>query len=296
LLYVDRDSPMGLRISCVVVLFNPTNVVVELVRALSAEGYGVVVVVNAAAESILREIRMLPSVSLIDNGGNVGLGTALNVGIRYAFSVNGSDFVALFDQDSSPDSSMPAALVTELEASAVERVACIGPMLVDKKDRKACYGANNRKRPPECRRSIPTSGSVIPRAAYEAVGPMMDQLFIDGIDHEWCFRASSKGYAVLVSESTQMLHDMGDASLNYFGQYKPVHRSPVRHYYIVRNAIYLAKLSYLPLAWRLMELFKTVRRILAYLVVSTSRMRSFRMIWCAIRDGYASRMGKCSCH
>jgi rhamnosyltransferase len=283
------------RISCVVVLFNPQATVVGLVRSLAAAGYGVVVVVNGANEEILREVRAVPSVSVIDNGGNVGLATALNVGIRHAFSSNQSDYVTLFDQDSSPEASMPAALVEELEASGIERVACIGPMLDDKKDQSARYDANNRQRLAECPRSVPTSGTVISQPAFDAIGPMMDQLFIDGIDHEWCLRAASKGYAVLVSARTRMLHDMGDASLNYFGQYKPIHRSPIRHYYIVRNAIYLAKLHYLPLGWRMIELLKTVRRMVVYLAVSTNRMRTARLIACALRDGMVSRMGACSC-
>lgn len=285
---------MSYPISCVVVLFNPKEAVVGFVRLLAEGGYGVVVVVNAADQSILREIRTVPSVSVVDNGGNVGLATALNVGIRHAFASNGSDFVVLFDQDSGPDATMPSALVAELEAGDTGMVACIGPLLVDRKNVSAKYETNcdspDARRP----RSIPTSGTVIPRQAFEAVGPMMEELFIDGIDHEWCLRAWSKGYAVRVSRKVQMTHDMGDASLNYFGRYKPIHRSPVRHYYIVRNAIYLARLEYLPLHWRIIELLKTVRRIVAYCVVSSDRRRSLRLIAHAVGDGLAKRMGACS--
>jgi rhamnosyltransferase len=282
-------------ISCVLVLFNPNQSVIRLVRTLASGGYGVVAVINAADELILGELLGIRGASVLDNKENLGLATALNIGIRYAFDVNGSEFVALFDQDSAPDASMPRALVTELQESPAAKVACIGPILVDMKDVEARCASNNEPRRPGGPRSIPTSGTVISKAAYDAIGPMMDELFIDGIDHEWCLRAWSKGYIVLVSKSTSMLHNLGDAGFNYFGQYKPIHRSPIRHYYIVRNAIHLAKLGYLPLGWRMIELLKTVRRIFAYLVLSTNRMRTFRMIGCAICDGVASRMGVCSC-
>jgi rhamnosyltransferase len=284
---------MTFPISCVVVLFNPVESAVGLVRTLVSGGNGVVVVVNAADDSILRELRTIQSVSMLDNKENLGLATALNIGIRHAFEANGSEFVALFDQDSSPEAAMPRDLVTELQASSVATVACIGPILIDRKDVEARYASNDEPHRGDRPRSIPTSGTVISKAAYDAVGPMMDELFIDGIDHEWCFRARSKGFAVLVSQHTRMLHDMGDASLNYFGRYKPVHRSPVRHYYIVRNAIYLARLAYLPLRWRVIELLKTVRRIFAYLVVSSDRRRTFRLIAHAVGDGLAARMGAC---
>ena len=131
-------------------------------------------------------------------------------------------------------------------------------------------------------------------AAYQAGVPMMEELFIDGIDHEWCFRAWSKGYAVRVSNRVTMLHDMGDASLNYFGRYKPVHRSPVRHYYVVRNTLYLTRLAYLPLGWRLRELLKTPRRIAAYVLFSSDRWRTVRLIAHALCDGLAGRMGACA--
>lgn len=284
---------MTFNISCVVVLFKPDRSVVDLVRTLASGGYGVVVVVNAADESILCDVREIKSVFVLDNKGNVGLATALNFGIRHAFDVNGSDYVVLFDQDSVPDASMPRDLANELLSCSIAKVACIGPMLLDRKDRDARYATNARQSYPGRPFSIPTSGTVIPRAAYQMVGPMMDELFIDGIDHEWCLRAWSKGYTVMVSTRSQMLHDMGDASLNYFGRYKPVHRSPIRHYYIVRNAIFLSKCHYLPVQWRAIELLKTLRRILAYLAVSSDRGRTLRLIGRAIHDGLRSRMGPC---
>jgi rhamnosyltransferase len=286
---------MRFSISCVVVLFNPKDEVVRTIESLAAAGLGVVVVVNSASDALLREIAAIHSASIINNHENIGLATALNLGIRHAFEVNGSDFVALFDQDSSPSVSMVADLTRELQTSTLEKVACIGPMLVDKKKQSAAYRSNNRQVSRARPRSIPTSGTVIPRDAFFAVGPMMDELFIDGIDHEWCFRASSKGYAVLVSGTTHMLHDMGDAGLNCFGQYKPVHRAPIRHYYIVRNALFLARLEHLPLGWRIGELLKTIRRIAVYLAVSTNRKQTLRLVGHAIRDGLASRLGPCKC-
>lgn len=281
------------RISCVIVLYHPPAGVASIVRALATGGYGVVVVVNAADDASLDELHSISSVSVLDNKRNLGLATALNIGIKHAFEVNGSEFVALFDQDSAPEASLPRDLVSELQSSSVERAACIGPTLIDRKDPDARYATNDELGRPRAPRSIPTSGTVIARSAYDAIGPMMDELFIDGIDHEWCLRAWSKGFAVLVSQRVRMLHDMGDASLNYFGRYKPVHRSPVRHYYIVRNAIYLARLAYLPLQWRAVELLKTVRRIFVYLAVSSDRTRTLRLLGHAVGDGWRARMGAC---
>ncbi len=61
---------------------------------------------------------------------------------------------------------------------------------------------------------------LIGRAAYEAIGGMRDELFIDGIDHEWCFRAKSLGYRTFVARDVTMSHDMGEVGVSLFGRYQ----------------------------------------------------------------------------
>lgn len=282
-------SELAGRLACILVLFNPLAGVAETVRRLAAR-YPVILVVNAAGMEFIAQFEGLDGLFVLRNPGNIGLAAALNRGVAFAFGELGVSFVTLFDQDSNPDVSMPENLLKEL----LERrgqVACIGPRLFDKKEVSAHYATNDASAS-RCR-SIPTSGSVIPKSVFEEVGPMMESLFIDGIDHEWCFRACHKGYEVRVSERTSMVHDMGDSGLNYFGRYKPVHRSPIRHYYIVRNTLALSRLDYLPLGWRALELMKTVRRIVAYLIFSSNRRLTLRLLAWAILDGLRGHLGPC---
>lgn len=280
-------------ISCVIVLFNPDVNVVDVAKGLAQFGYPVILVVNAASPSILAALEAIHGVTIIVNPQNIGLASALNIGLKQGFDQNQSQFVALFDQDSQPETSLPMRLALELLERQAESVACIGPQLTDKKQVGATYKVNNRLLDPKVPRSIPTSGTVISKEAWLSVGPMLDALFIDGIDHEWCFRAYSKGYRVLVSEHVQMLHNMGDLGLNYFGSYKPVHRSPIRHYYIVRNTLYLMKLSFLPLQWRAVEFLKTLRRMAFYTAVSANRTKTLKLMARAISDGLVGRLGAC---
>jgi len=280
-------------ISCVIVLFNPDAGVVDVAKGLAQFGYHVILVVNAAPQSILTVLEAIQGATVVINPQNIGLASALNIGLKQGFDQNQSKFVALFDQDSQPENSLPIQLAQELTEHQSESVACIGPQLTDKKQAEATYTDNNRLLDPRVPRSIPTSGTVIPKEAWLSVGPMLDALFIDGIDHEWCFRAYSKGYRVLVSEHVQMLHNMGDLGLNYFGSYKPVHRSPIRHYYIVRNTLYLVKLSFLPLQWRAIEFLKTLRRMVFYAAVSSNRAKTLKLMVRAIGDGLMGRLGAC---
>lgn len=281
-------------IACIIVFFNPKPEALDTVSRLAFRGYCVVVVVNQASRDILRKLRLVQHVHLIVNPSNVGLATALNQGISLAFDQLNASYVNLFDQDSMPDDSLPLTLASEFRDFPENTLACVGPMLIDRKDPDAVYAQNNLEFLGKMPVTIPTSGTLISEVAWRKVGPMLDSLFIDGIDHEWCLRAKHKGYQIRLSQTVTMVHDMGDASVNVLGIYKPIHRSPIRHYFIVRNALFLASLQYLPLKWRLSEIAKTIRRIIVYLFVSSDRRKSFKFICRAIADGLHGRLGSCS--
>lgn len=283
---------MASEVACVVVFYHPTPASLETVRLL-ATANPVVVVVNQADTAQITALKQMARVDVIQNPENLGLATALNQGLAFAFDQLAMDYVVTFDQDSTPDIGLPNALVQALVAEGADHVACLGPRLLDRKSAHASYAYDQSAERPLRPRTIPTSGTLFTRAAWRQVGPMLELLFIDGIDHEWCFRAYEKGFHVAVSPQVTMLHDMGDTGIRVFGRFKPIHRSPIRHYFIIRNTLYLCSLSYVPKGWKVSEVFKTVRRIAVYLLVSTDRGRSARLMCRAIRDGIAGRLGPC---
>jgi len=281
------------KVSCVFVFYDPPRVALDTVARLNSYGYQVVVAVNQASPDVIQNLELLEGVHPIINSSNLGLATALNQGIYLSFDQLLVDYVVLFDQDSIPDTTMPLALVSEYENFSKGEVACMGPMLVDCKDLSATYSHNTLELLGRMPLTIPTSGTLISSSVWGDVGPMLDDLFIDAVDHEWCFRAQHKGYQIRLSRNLTMIHNMGDASFKLRGKYKPIHKSPIRHYYIIRNALYLISLDYLPIKWRITELAKTIRRALIYPLISTDFVKSFKLIGFAIFDGIRGRLGPC---
>lgn len=273
-------------IACIFVLYHPETSVLNKLDRFIEFGYSVIVVINAIDQHSLEKLQSKRDLHVINNPNNIGLASALNQGIKYAFDHLNTQFVILFDQDSEPHAELPTQLAREFMAHG-SGLACIGPMLTDIKTRDAQYLAQNKASV----QTIPTSGTVISQEAFIKVGPMMDALFIDSIDHEWCFRAVQMGFKIAVSNKVLMPHNMGELGLNWMGQYKPLYRNPVRHFYIIRNSIYLIKLPYIPLSWRLNESRKIFRRIAIYLWASNDRYRSLRLIYKAVIDGFYSRLG-----
>ena len=274
-------------VAAVVVLYWPDPETISFIKELNRGGWWLVVVVNSIDEHNRDRLNQIAPRDIIYNRQNLGLAYALNQGCEQAFQ-SGATHVLLLDQDSRPHRDLPAQLLDDLISltSNGHAIGAIGPKLVDMKDSSGTAGTGNKSHPRfETVDTLATSGSLISRAAFESVGKMYDWLFIDDIDHEWCFRASHGRYAVIRSNRREMIHNMGDGGVTLLGRYRPLHRSPVRHYYITRNTIYLCRQPYVRLGWRVTEALKLWYRIPIYLLISTNPISSFNKIILAIIDG-----------
>lgn len=285
------------QLRAIVVLYHPDDGALNMVQAIARHGYAPVVIANAIDPEKLAVLR-IAGIDVVVNGVNAGLATAFNQGIQRALA-SGADYVMLLDQDTRPPADMAVrllALAARVEASG-KRLGCIGPVPVDRKKPNArtlaasVDGGIGDADMIEVV-TIISSGMVIPRSALMTVGGMWNELFIDQIDHEWCFRARSAGLAVVAATSVLMPHDMGDEGFRFLGRYKPVHRSPVRHFHIVRNTLWLARCSFIPARWRMVETAKLVARIPSYLLFSPARGRTLRAVLRAVQTGLRPPPGR----
>ena len=56
------------------------------------------------------------------------------------------------------------------------------------------------------RESVITAGSLISIMAYKAIGGYNEALFIDEVDHEYCYRLRREGFQVLLCGFVKMQH------------------------------------------------------------------------------------------
>jgi rhamnosyltransferase len=125
---------------------------------------------------------------------------------------------------------------------------------------------------------------------------MDENLFIDGIDHDWCLRAWMRQCSIYFSTKMTLSHNMGDSFIKYGASLKPIHSNTVRHYYIVRNSVYMISWKSFPIGWNLLEILKTIRRVVGYPMLSGNKILSLRMVMLGILHGIFKRMGKLSSH
>ena len=88
-----------------------------------------------------------------------------------------------------------------------------------------------------------TSGSLMNVKAYKEIGPLIDDLFIDYVDTEYCLRAQLKGYKILVNTRANLYHNLGNRQEVSFLNKKiyPTFHNPIRRYYIARNRIFMIR-------------------------------------------------------
>jgi rhamnosyltransferase len=195
--------------------------------------------------------------TVISNGQNLGLGTALNIAAREAVK-RGYEWMLTMDQDSAFE---PAQISNYLHC-----VACLNSTS------SGVFGVNytasqHTKIAGDCSSQdedcVITSGSIINLKGWDKIGGFNELLFIDGVDDEFCFKIKLAGLSVLKLDNVWLNHKLGKDVLVrnwYIGPkvYRNIH-PPIRLYYMVRNYLHLIRLYHKDFPEKSAEYRRTLR-------------------------------------
>ncbi len=274
----------------------------HLLRELVAQADAVVLVDNASTEPGLPGLveQCCPSIpcEFIRMERNAGIGAAQNVGIDWARR-RGANHVLLMDQDSLPGPGMIDAL--RRAAQTCSSVAAVGPAYLDERHRQPASFIRVRglRQIRQVRESgsgiveadfLISSGSLIPLAAFDRVGALREDLFIDYVDVEWCLRARRDGLHCYGVFEAAMEHRLGESRVRVFGRQVAV-RSPLRHYYLMRNALLLYREPWVPLNWKLVDAGHLFLKFGLYALAAPPRLRHCRMMVRGLWHGLTGRAG-----
>lgn len=167
------------------------------------------------------------------NGDNKGVAFALNKAANLALE-QGYKFLLTMDDDSRPSETLVEEMLAFLTANSRQQ---IGIVSVNHSSPKWPYSFRKVS-------YTMTSGNLLNLAAYHHVGPFLDKLFIDHVDHEYGLRLLTHGYEVIEVTGLSMNHQLGFRKKINFGSWQLtfVSHSPIRNYYNCRNGIYVARL------------------------------------------------------
>ena len=284
-------------VCAVVVTYHPDNKFPDrLVRVRSQVGR-VVVVDNSSpllSRQMLRDATAETDSDLILNDSNMGVATALNQGVEHARE-RSFRWALTMDQDSTVEPFLVETLLKAFNGFALkEQVAVIGSNYFDEMRGETLV--HDSPEQPLCleQTTVITSGTLISMDAYGKIGPFRDDFFIDHVDDEYCLRARSKGYKVVLCRRPVIRHSIGGAvGKRILGRMLwSSNHSAIRRYYMARNFMVLAR-QYLfsEPAW----IIKTFVRHLGFVALmqflEDQRAEKLRGIFKGIGDGSRGRMG-----
>lgn len=257
----NNDANVG----AIIVSYNPeSSRLLALCEKLSKQVDVVILVDNGSKNFLDKNLITSDNIIVISLVENLGIATAQNIGINKIVEL-GLQYVIFFDQDSIVSDGLVNTLKNNFIASSMhEKVAVVGPIFFDYRflfyyPHIILNKIGIRKRvilkpgdPITEVSFIISSGMFTSVGVLNDVGFMKDELFIDYVDTEWCFRSLSKGYKIFAIPDACMEHAIGDNNIKFLCWKLPVH-SPFRRYYRMRNMFYLFKLPYVPLVLKLRE-------------------------------------------
>lgn len=220
-----------------VILYNPSDDIKQHIRTYLDKVNKLFVFDNS--ESIVnRNLEELgDKIVVIADGVNRGISERLNAAAKAAIA-EGGRWLLTMDQDS-----------FFAEESLEHYMRCLDRFI--EKENVGMFGveyeiANERfDCDSEATTQLITSGSIVNLLLFDTIGGFDEQLFIDEVDSEYCFKSNQKGYQTIKFKNIFLNHSLGivseHRSLKNFKTTPRTLHSPLRVYYMIRNFLYVSR-------------------------------------------------------
>ncbi len=285
--------------SAIITLYNPPESSIALIGLSSSVDYCIFV---DNSESVNNEFLYKANGKIIYHwmGGNKGIATAQNEGLRLSSEL-GVELTIFLDQDSEATPSIIDNLFysfTSLQDEGVS-LGVLGPRAYNKltgvkyvhKDRdhnSNIRSIKNRYSPVEYTLS---SGSVMNVEVIIENNGYMEDLFIDSVDHELCWRLAKGGLITVIDENILLPHMLGQYQKKILS-YSVNIPSPIRHYYVFRNWFKLLRLSYVPLRFKMRILIMMPFKVIYFSFFAGKSNERIKYIFRGVVDGVLNNFGK----
>ncbi len=283
----------------VIITYNPEiELFTKAVQSMTEQVRKIYIIDNTPTRAkFLEKFQDNSKIEIIYLDDNKGIAYAQNIGIKKSLE-NRSDYIVLSDQDTIYPKNYIENML-KIENSNYSKIIAMAPLFKDTignnenegfiiKRFKKIFPKNGLH---EVFQTI-ASGKILSSKYLNDVGLMDEKLFIDWVDLEWCWRARKKGYKIIGNADVVITHQLGDKSTN-LGFREVSLRSPIRHYYITRNAFYLAlndksldKLNKITL------FFKSFRYIIGFPLLSKPHLKHLKYVLLGFWHGVTGKLGK----
>jgi rhamnosyltransferase len=254
-----------------------------LFSALRAADVGIFVIDNNSsnAAQLAEAVSGEPAIELRLLETNLGLAAAINILYQQA-KIHDADYLMAVDQDSVLQDGHASAMLRKFETlqADVPRLGALGAKIFEVHSNKPLSFRTFRpfaKRAPlqgcyHYADFLISSGTLISMQCLLEVGAMNSWLFIDSVDMDWCFRASSLGWQLLGCDYPIITQTIGREFLQAWPlPIRVIIHDPKRYYWMTRNRRFLYRQAYAPLGWKLRDMARAVLKFVFLMLFSPQR-------------------------
>lgn len=290
-------------IGVIIITYNPNiKLLEETVLSIDKQVNEVLFVDNGSEniDDIKMRFSDLRNGTVIDLHKNMGIAYATNVGFDF-FIKKEYDYIILSDQDSIFAPNYITTFYEALFAVSLDNIAAFAPSIYDVISNQ--YRRFYYKRRIWIKQSYPTtlysivfqaiaSGLIISVSRLKTIGYMNENLFIDSVDFEWCWKLNFSGYRIIGCKNLVLQHTLGDRTC-IIGHKKITIHNNIRCYYITRNTIYLSlHTKFLSVPDRFILFCKGCVYPALFSVCSDTKITTLKYCISGFWDGFGGRLGK----
>jgi rhamnosyltransferase len=278
----------------IIVVYNPNiEDLNSLIGNLLNQTNKVIVCNNSSFDLNLQQ-----NIKLFNFQENLGIAKAQSIGMKWAFN-NDADFILQMDQDSVPAFNMVETLLHSYKSLVQSnyKVGLIAPQDFDVDTLLPNKFIFSEKSKTTCKNiytveTAISSGSLIPKSTYDVTGEMNNELFIDLVDHEYCWRIKYSNLSIFKNIEAKLYHRLGEGIISVSPLLTFCICAPFRHYYVFRNSIYLIRKKFVPSSWK----YKVILKLLITLIITPfifdKRVERYKFMFKGILHGVTARLGK----
>ena len=225
-------------------------------------------------------------IEYVYNKKNLGIAKALNLACEKAIS-DGFKWILTMDQDSSFSSNDINEYFKSFDNIEKKNIGIFSPKHILKND---INKIRDDKKFLEIDH-VMTSGNLLNLFAWEKIGKFDENLFIDEVDSEICFRMIENDYKVIQMNRIKMFHELGSLEKrNFFiKKISVLNHNYIRKYYIMRNKFYMLK-KYKK--YRLRYIYYILNDFFKVIFYEKDKLRKLKYMFRGINDFFKNKMGE----
>lgn len=233
------------KVVAIIVSYNPDKNLLDSVNLLISQVEKIIIVDNGSIEEKRKDISSIKDIDnerieVIFNEENLGIATALNIGVREALK-QGFNWILTMDQDSKASKDMVEKMFevyNNIDEKERKSILSIFPNFVD--ERIQSIEENSVMNTYEYVDADITSGNLVKAEVFDKVGFFDDSLFIDLVDTDFCMRLNEKNIKMIKVRDAILYHSLGESQSvkSIFGKFNTSNHSALRRYYMTRNRFY----------------------------------------------------------